>query len=475
VSFFLKEPWAHQRDCFERAKGLPCFAFLFEMGAGKTSTVINVLRWKYLQALRVLKTLYLGPPIIVQNVSREFHTYSRVGGKVVCLEGSGKKRAAALRSLGDPNSIVVTNYESLLMPEVFEELVAWGPEAVVFDESHKLKNPSAKRTKRAIQLADAARFRYILTGTPILNSPMDLFSQFRALDGGELLGKNFFVFRARYFYDKNAGMPKAKYFPDWRIKPGALDELNARIKPVSMTVKKADCLDLPPLVRQEIAVELSHTQRRLYDSMRKDFVAYLGDKACVATLAITKALRLMQIAAGFVALEGEGGEDRTNVAIAENPRAQVLKELLADLAPDHKVLVWSHFRQGYAIIRGVCEELGLGYVEVHGDISAKAKQEAVDRLNDDPSVRVFIGHPASGGIGVNLVAASYSIFYSRGFSLEADLQAESRNYRGGSERHEKVTRIDLIAKDTIDEVISSKLAAKVDISEKILRDIAGAL
>ena len=77
----------------------------------------------------------------------------------------------------------------------------------------------------------------------------------------------------------------------------------------------------------------------------------------------------------------------------------------------------------------------------------------------------------SGGIGINLVAASYAIFYSRSFSLEHDLQAEARNYRGGSERHTKITRIDIVARDTIDEHIQKALSDKQNISETLLKEI----
>ena len=474
---YLVPPWKHQLQAIERAVPRRDFGLFFEMGAGKTMTAINVLRHWYVEEKRVLRTLVLGPPIVLHNWKREFAMHSKVADKVVVLEGTGKKRALAVdtyRKLhgNKAGAVFVTNYESLLMPDVFERLMAWEPEVIVFDESHKLKSMTAKRTKLGIKLADVAKRRLILTGTPILNTPMDIFAQYRVMDQGETFGKNFFVFRAQYFYDKNAGMPKDKHFPLWLTRPGALEELNKKIQPSSMVVKKADCLDLPPLVRQTVTVELSKEQEKLYAAMKKDFVAYVQDKACVAQLAITKALRLQQIVSGFVTLEGQDGEDRTNVGIKDNPRAAALKELLSDIAPHSKVIVWAVFRENYGAVRHICEELGLDHVEVHGDVSAKAKQDAVDRFNSDPSVRVFIGHPASGGIGINLVSASYCIFYSRNFSLENDLQAGARNYRGGSEMHEKVTRIDIVARGTIDELITEKLAQKMHVSDQILLDLA---
>lgn len=472
---YLVQPWGHQLDALQRSMHLDSYGLFLEMGCGKSAVAINFLRWKFLCCKRLLRTLILGPPIVVENWRREAIMHSKIGDKVHCLEGSGKKRLEKFQAHRDEPAVFVTNYESLLMPELFGALWDWFPEAIVFDESHKLKNLKAKRTKLAIKLADQARYKLILTGTPILNTPLDMFSQFRVMDGGETLGKNFYVFRAQYFVDKNAAMPRDKYFPNWVPREGSFEELNAKIKPVSMVVKKADCLDLPPLVKQTVFVELSSQQQKLYNQMKKDFIAYVNDKACVATLAITKALRLQQIVSGFITLEGGEGEDRSNVQLKDNPRAQALKELLSDITPGAKCLVWAVFRENYAAVRRVCEELGVDYVEVHGEVSAPARQKAVDRFNTDPSCRVFLGHPQSGGIGINLVSASYSIFYSRSFSLENDLQAEARNYRGGSEIHEKVTRIDLVARGTIDELITEKLAAKVDVSDKVLRDIAASL
>lgn len=480
---FLIPPWQHQLDAVERAKDLPGFAFLFEVGTGKTAAAIHSLRWRFMQECRVMKTLILGPPIVLENWRREIKMHSTIKPEfVTVLKGSGKDRESTFYKEveGTPKGhVFITNYESLLMEDLFEALKLWRPEVIVFDESHRLKNVKAKRTKRAVLLADGAKFKYLLTGTPILNSPMDLYSQWRILDGGKTFGKSFFQFRNHYFWDKNAGMPKTKYFPNWVPKERSFEEMSEKIKGLSMRVKKADCLDLPPLVKKEVFVELGAEQKRMYREMKKDFITFLSkdhpDKAVVATLAITKALRLMQICSGFTTYEevkDDATTERKNAAIDDNPRRDALKELLESLAGEHKVIVWAVFKENYAAVRQVCEELGLPAVEVHGEVSAKDKDRAVQAFNTDPAVRVFIGHPRSGGIGINLIPASYSIFYSRSFSLEDDIQAEARNYRGGSEIHQKVTRIDLIAKDTIDEEISLRLAAKEAISESVLKDIA---
>lgn len=471
---FKLEPWEHQRKAVERSAHLNYFGFFFEVGTGKTGATINALRWKYMVNQRLLRTLIVSPPITLKNWANEFQIHSNIDkNSISVLYGKGSERIETLLEKGWSEDgprphIFITNYEALtVMPKLFELLEKWSPEVLVFDECHKLKDFKSKRTKKAVSLSKLARYRYILSGTPILNSPMDLFSQFMTMDQGDTFGRNFFAFRSRYMFDKNAGMPPQKYFPDWRIKPGALEEINEKIKRVTARVKKADCLDLPPLVRKTILVEMGTEQKKHYEAMRKNFITTIGDKACTAELALTKALRLQQIASGYIRLE-----DGTDVKIKDNPRREALRDILEGICGEHKVLVWAVFKENYEQIRGVCEELKLEFVEVHGEVSSKARFESVEAFNTNPNVRVFIGHPGSGGIGINLIAASYSVFYSRNFSLEFDLQAEARNYRGGSHIHPKITRIDLVAQGTIDEVVSERLALKEAISEKVLREVA---
>jgi len=245
--------------------------------------------------------------------------------------------------------------------------------------------------------------------------------------------------------------------------------------PVSMHIEKSKCLTLPPLVKKVIEVPMGKEQARLYNSMKTDLVATINDfgtnRSSIAELAITKALRLQQIVSGHIKTEGDNGNEDKVIKLADNPRKKVLAELLEDLAPYHKTLVWCVFRDNYEDVRDVCKSLGLEYAELHGE--TKDREGAVERLNNDPRCRVLIGHPGSGGIGVNLIAASYSIFYSRSFSLEFDIQAEARNYRGGSETHESITRIDLVTPGTIDELVMKSLASKTAISDSILKNHLG--
>jgi SNF2 family DNA or RNA helicase len=466
--------WSHQKEGVERATKLGYFGFLYDPGTGKSAASVHTIRHFMNTEKKLLPTLILCPPIVVDNWKKEILMHSKIPeASIHCLTGSGSKRAEILKKT-ERRGVFITNYEALLMEPVFKELLilfSEGNGILICDEIHRCKDTSAKRTKKAIQLADIAKYRLGLTGTPILNNLMDVFSQCRIIDRGKHFGDNFFSFRARYFYDKNRGMPRDRYFPDWRPIPNAESQIKEVLSSFTMTAKKEECIDLPPLVKKKINVPLSSEQKRLYDSMKRDLIATITApdgqlKASVADLAIVKALRLQQIVSGILRVENDDGVE--SIRLKDNPRKDALKELLADIAPNHKVLVWSVFKDNYTDIRDTCESLGLRYVELHGD--TKNKPEVIKNFNEDPEIRVCIGHPYAGGIGANFTASSYSIYYTRNFSLEQRLQSEARNYRGGSNIHEKITHIDLVATGTIDELVLKSLETKQELSDKVLRE-----
>lgn len=457
---FKTQPWKHQLEMLARFQDTNEAALFWEMGTGKTKGAIEWIRMKCYQNKRQLNSLVLCPVVVMHNWADEIALHSYMPATV--LEGPISKRAAVLRKSDTPG-IFITGYEALLNPKFFE-IVCKNIELVVYDEVHRLKTHSAQRSKAAYGLSKTVKYRLALTGTPILNSPMDLFGIFKALDCGDTFGDNFFEFRNKYFYDRNASMVNYRHFPDWKLRPTVEAELNEKMTRKSMRVLKNACLDLPPLVKKIIPVEMNEVQTKAYKEMREHLVTFIGNTSiATASIALTKMLRLMQIVSGFVTTEGG-----SNVSFKETPRDTALRELLSELAPTHKTIVWACFRENYARIRAICAELQLPFVEITGEASASERAEAADKFNTDPRYRVCLGNPASGGIGINLTAASYQIFYSRTFSLEHDLQAEARCYRGGSEIHSKVTRLDLVCPGTIEEKVVKALRDKKNVADTII-------
>ena len=470
------------------------------MGTGKTSATINILREHYAHERRLLRTLIFCPLIVIRNWQQEIRQHSKIrDSDVVALVGPGKKRikiftenAVDSKTLAlTQGRIFICNYESMEMAGLLSHLKEWQPEIIVCDESHRLKSISSVRAKGVISLLGekavvgsnpvqytrAAKHVYILTGTPLLNSAQDIFNQYRILDSGETFGLNFYEFRHRFFEDINKGMPSRIHFPKWMPRHDTYEKFNALIYKKATRVLKADCLDLPPLVRQRIYVELSPLQRRLYDEMKRDYITWIKQKkseprAVVAQMALTKMLRLQQIVSGFCKTE-----DGTEIPLKDNPRLDAMGDLIDEITDNHKLIIWATFHHNYKQLAELCKHRKVKYAELHGGITAVEKDKNVESFRRNSDCRVIIANQAAAGIGINLVEdraivsegrSSYSVYYSKNFSLEQDQQSEARNYRGGSEVYESVTRIDLVASDTIDELILEALAAKKSMAEEVL-------
>lgn len=465
--------WAHQQTAIDRARELENFALFFEMGTGKTRTCIEILNEKNGKHKRILKTLVLTPQVVCFNWKKEFGMFSNIPqSQILVLHGSGRDRIKMLEKTPS-YFVVVCNYETLGMAEVFEFLKKWSADCVVLDESQRIKNPRAMRTKRSIVLGNLAKYRYILTGTPILQDQADLFAQYLFLDKGELFGKNPFTFRHKYFTNVNANVPHITW-PKWRPKQNAAADLREKVMSIAMEARKSDCLDLPPLVRQTIHVGMTKRQEKAYKEMKDDFITFVNSKAFTAQLAITKALRLQQIVSGFLMGETDGGERIKEVFGPDagekyTPREKALSDLLEDGVGQSKIIIWACWKENHASIGRLLVSSGIRFVELNGSMGAPARAKSIQSFREDDKVRVLVGSPAAAGLGINLIESNYTIYFSRNFSLEQDLQSMARNFRGGSEIHQKITRVDLCCAGTIDEQVTEALAKKEEIAEMIIR------
>lgn len=486
---FKLSPYPHQHDIFGRAEKETDLAMLWEMGTGKTGAAINILRMRFAAAGKMKRTLIVSPLVTLFNWKEEFklHSYINQSDIHVIHGASSKKKIKLLNKVildqvtmaYDRDAILIINYESFRSAAVLEIIQEWNPEYIIADEAHLIKNPKAQCTKTMIKLGDKSEENMILTGTLILNSVKDIFAPFRFLDGGETFGRNFHVFLNKYMEDENASWSnKPGHFPSLVAKTDTFDELNTKIFTKASRILKKDVLkDLPPFVRITRHVELGKEQAKYYKEMERDFVTFVQEKkksgeqsgAVIAQLAVTKALRLQQIASGYVSTD-EGEE----IFIEDNPRLRETEVLLKEIVVDgkHKCILWCSFKANYIMLANLCDDLKIGYSMLTGQQNLKEKQESMVRFNTDSSCQVIIANRRAGGIGVNLVAASYSIVYSRNFSLGEELQSEARNYRGGSQIHTSITKIDLAARGTVDELTLECLKNKEDLSKSII-DIAG--
>lgn len=438
--------YKYQQEIVDRIKE-GSFALFAEVGTGKTAMAINAIK-------NFDRVIVFSPKITLRNWQNEFKMW-RPDLKTCVVIGTLNKKLKLIRD----NNILIINYESVRSFEVYEELLNFEASTIICDESHKIKSIKAVQTERVIDIGRNASQKFILTGTPITNSYEDVFSQFLFMDNGDSFGRNYFAFRNKYFFNKNAGWNSEKAFPDWQLIPSMKDELISQVNLKSIFLKKEDCVDLPELVEMKIEIEMSKNQRKHYEEIRKELITWLDtqpENPMVVQNALTKLIRLNEICSGYLKLEnGDICE------IKDNPKLEALIETIESIVPS-KVIVFCCFRENYKDIRIELLKKKIKFVEIHGGISDKDKFDNIDVFNDMTSgVNVIIVNPASGGTGINLKSASYSIYYSRTFNLEHYIQSKGRNYRSGSiDLHKKITHINLITINSIDEEIYKSLLEK---------------
>jgi SNF2 family DNA or RNA helicase len=309
-----------------------------------------------------------------------------------------------------------------------------------------------------------ARYRRILTGSPVTKSPLDLFSQMGFLDPDILGFKNFYAFQSRYALLDKKHMG-ARIF-NQVIGYQRLDELTEKLSKSSFRVRKEDCLDLPDKVYEKREVALTKEQEKAYKQMKQLALAQLSNGELSTTHSVlTQIMRLQQICCGHLT------DDEGKVHDLSSNRIKSLLDLCEEV--QGKAIVWATWT---ADIRSIVEALRDRYSvqavsALHGETPDSERQHIVETFQDRQSeLRFLVGHPKTGGYGLTLTAANTVIYYSNSYDLELRLQSEDRAHR--ISQNNKVTYIDLMSPKTIDEKIVKSLRDKINIANQILGESA---
>jgi SNF2 family DNA or RNA helicase len=332
---------------------------------------------------------------------------------------------------------------------------------IVVDESTTIKAPKSKRAKKVVKLCRTGAYRRIMTGSPLPESPLDAWAQYKAL-GDDMLGYPSYVgFKRRFAVEEIKQFGSRSFIQV--VGYQNLDELGVRMGKCSSRLTKAECLDLPDKVYNTAYVDMEASQARVYKRLRDELLVEL-DSGLVSSAphALTKLVRLHQVALGYLVGDEGGIEDLSN------KRYDVLLDLLEE-AGDASMIVWSNFR--YPLGK-VTQELQKRYgvskvVAYHGGVSDAGRKEALERfLSGD--ARYFVSNPSVGGYGITLTNCHNVVYFSNGFKSEARMQSEDRCHRIG--QRNKVTYTDLVARGTIDQRVLDSLASKRDLAEQVLGD-----
>ena len=329
---------------------------------------------------------------------------------------------------------------------------------MAIDESTTIKTPTAKRTKNIIQLGAHAKYRRIMTGSPVTKNPLDLYTQCYFLDPYLLDHASYYSFRNRYAVMKSMHVRGRTIQVVHAFQN--LGELSEKLQGFSYRVLKEDCLDLPPKNWTKRHITLSKEQQKVYDQMKKEALATLNGKVTSTMTVITQLMRLQQITCGhFVADDGSTQEIKNN-------RITELIEVLDEI--EGKAIIWGHWQKDIQNIVNEIEKIHgpRSVVSYYGLTPQDERQDNIRRFQHDPECRFMVGTPSTGGFGITLTAANTVIYYSNGYDLEKRLQSEDRAHRIGQKKN--VTYIDIIAEDTVDDKIVKSLRKKINIASEVL-------
>tara|TARA_R100001224_G_scaffold86114_1_gene55295 strand:- start:145 stop:1563 length:1419 start_codon:yes stop_codon:yes gene_type:complete len=458
---FKTKPYEYQLEAFEEGKDRLYYAYFMEMGTGKTKVTIDNLAYLY-HLNKINFALVVAPNTVYQNWKRELEIHCPISISVFTYKVDKIKNFAFDKNKMNIFLMNVEAFSHASGKQVADKLLkAYGKTAcMVIDESTTIKNRTAIRTKNIVKLGRQAKYRRILTGSPITKSPLDLFSQADFL-GNDLLkcSDNFYVFQATYCIIRKITNSTGKAF-NLAVGFKDLSRLEKIVKSFSFRVRKKDCLDLPDKVYQKRVIPLGPKQRKIYDQLKVHARIIIEDKKVEYNTKITEIIKLLQVTAGFLKTE-EG-----DIEEFESAKMKELLNLLEET--EGKVIVWANWVHS---LKMIINELKKKYgdesvVAIYGAIPSQQREEAVDKFQKDDKVKFFISNPQTGGYGLTLTQANTVIYFSNNYDLEQRQQSEDRAHRIGQEN--KVLYIDLVAEKTVDESVIRALNQKIKLSAETL-------
>ena len=519
---YKSKPFGHQiREVHKQIEWLQQgnnYGALFqEMGTGKSKQLVDIANFLFHHG-KINAVLLIGPNgIQCQWMDQQVPEHSSVP-YLPCLwqNTSSKKYKADLENFifGDAEGklkwffVNVDRFSTVSNKEAISYFVNYVQEhntLIVIDEATIIKNSSANRTKVIQALGKRAKYRYVLTGSPVTNSPFDLYSMCEFMRPG-LFGCSLHVFKHRYglmvndhnphtgqrfarlMNEKDLAIAKSliqrgQSFEEIAMKTGAsesviryiaengsvakpyrnLEELKRIILPFSSIVRKSECLDLPDKIYTQHIIEMGAEQKKVYDDLKKSLLAEYDGAELQVTHKLTLLMRLQQVSGGF--FPSKEGEVMTSKMIGKsNVKIEFIKHDLEE-AGDMKCIIWSRFR---AEIENLESELKKEFpgkvVERYDGSKTSEEKEVIRRAAQAGEIDILIINPQSGSRGLNLQDHFHLHYYfSNHPSLEYREQSEDRSHRMGLKVN--VQYKDLICKDTVDLKIYDTLHSKKDLSE----------
>ena len=437
------------------------FGFLFEMGCGKTLTAIAVAGTLYAEH-KINKLLVVAPTSVCSVWPEDFGKFADFPHLEKIMLGTKSQRLKQLKELEsfpcEALKVAVINYESVWRDDIFDKLVEFNADMIICDESQRIKTHDAQQSKAMHQLGDLARYKLILSGTPVQNNAVDLYSQYRFLDP-TVFGNNFYKFRNRFCVMGGFNRRQIVNYKD-------LDLLIKKEHSIAYRVTKKEALDLPEQTFETRYITLTPSEKKLYNTLKKESATELANGETIsASTVLTKLLRLQQFTGGFVIADGEEKPQQIG-----SGKINALEDIVDDYVIDggKKLVIFARFRAELDLIQNLLDKKKLKYGVIYGDIKLSDRGEIVKDFQENEETKVFLAQIDTAGLGITLTAADTCVYYSVNFNYAAYSQSLARIHRIG--QRNTCTYIHLTTKGTVDELIMKALHKKEDLAKTIVDD-----
>lgn len=470
-------PMSHQRRALRRMvqnfrRGRPGFGLFHAMGAGKTFTSINLMY--YLANQGIAEGVLVVCPTPIKDVwDVEVAKCAPEGARmdVHILRSGGNKKAEKWWT--SPNKkkalrVLVVGVEALSQGSARDAMTNFlrayrgGGNLMIVDESSKIKNATATRTKAVIKAGQLADYRVILTGTPVSQGMQDLWPQMQFLDPDILKCKSYVLFRNLYCV---MGGFQGRSIIGYQRQ----EELMEKIAPYVDIVTKEQALpELPPKVYEEVLVDVTPQQRRAIGELEELMKAEQGGDEITVSTVMERLTRYQQILGGHFPFEDEHGQYQVTPIEGQQPKLNALMQVLElDVETGTKTIIWARFTpERNTIVQAIRDKWGdEAALLFDGQVSDADRKKATSDFQEDPNARFMVANVVVGGMGQTWTAATHEVYYSNDFSYENRMQSEDRAHRKGQKNAVKYT--DIISDHPADRMITRALAKKGDVADYV--------
>jgi len=404
--------WTHQEEGVEWCLHRRSCLLWMGMGCGKTRATLEVVRRRGHKLV-----LVCCPKAVVPAWGKQAAIWSSGLRVLLLTKGTAAEKGKVIEAAVADNSplLVVVNYETAWRIRQIEKM-RW--DCLVYDECHRLKSPSGATSRWAARMGkrNPEAQRIGLSGTLLAQGPMDAYGVWRAVESPECetFGQTFTGFRREYAVTNPV-------IPQMVIGFRNMQKFGTLVAQTTFQRRSEDVLDLPDIMHEQIDVQLSPAEARVYREIEREFCAVVESGAVTPANVLVQLIRLLEVCGGSVHYDGE----RQARTIGDRAsKAAAMAELLEDMPADEPVVIFHNYSADGDAAAEECRKLGRPVSRLNGSANELADWQ-------DGKTNALVVNTASGGVGIDLTRASYGIFYSCGHSLSLFLQAIARLHRPG--------------------------------------------